>query len=744
MFKQLKTLYETILSPTIINGALIISSIFLFSLFIYSSPIVANENSPHGIYDLSLEDLMKVEITSHKRKQHWYEIASSVDIYDGRLLGENNIHQLQELSQVASGLLYSHIGNSPNIYIRGIGSDLLSIAADASTAVYYDDVYLARPQMAMAQFWDIERIEILKGPQGALYGRNATSGAIKIVNAQAKFDKKSAYVNLNGGTFSTRQLEAAINVPWSDSFAIRTSVFTVKNNGFTQDLDDRNGRTLDDLGIAASRVNLRWKINENIETSLTAEYYENNNHGYSLKPIDNKGLAESLGAIPVNDFHATRNDLSSYNDYKRESINWRWLWATPGFEITSITSYKDLKTEYLQNTDGTEIPVTVSQLAWDASQISQEIKLVSTESTNWKWLIGGSWFKETPKNNLSLVREPINTSINIFAYAKTTAWSMFGELEWSFKPQWNVKLALRDSYESRKDGNDLYSTHDLLGLDSSLSIATSIGKSRHDESFQKLSPQMVLSYKPDTNNGNSLWYFSITEGFKSGGSNSFSTATSFKPEEILSYETGFKQTNKMISWQLSAFNYDYKNLQVLSFENGTTSINNAANATIQGIDANMQWEFNPQWFWQAGVTFLDAHYDEFLTSLAGKAKDVSGNIMPYAPQWDFSQTLHYKKAFNVGKLHFTLQHQYQSRTYFNQFKDRAISEGRKHYVNLQSLLRLNPQWDIGVRVENLFDKEYYQVKSRFTSTSLPSAPEGNALGVAASGRKVLAMVNYRF
>jgi iron complex outermembrane recepter protein len=709
-----------------------------------TSSLFATADSQVDIFNLSLEELMQVKITPQKRQQHWYEVPSSVEVYDGRVLREYNIHQLTDVAQLTPGLVYSHIGSTSYTYIRGIGSDLISIAADSSTAVYNDDVYLARPQMATAQFWDIDRIEILKGPQGALYGRNATGGAINIIHTKPTFDNTNAYAHFNAGEFSTRQLEAAVNTPVSDNFALRSSVFAVKNNGFTQDLDNRNGNIIDDTNTAAARMELRWQLNSQLENSLTAEHYQNNTHGFTLKPADHKGLAEAQGAIPVNNFHATRDDLRGALHYQAQELAWRWTWVTPTFELQSISAYRNLNTDYSNNTDGTEIAVTRSKFMWESKQHTHEIKLSSRNNEHWHWLAGASWLHETPINNVALIRTPINSSINIYAYANTTAWAVYGEVEWDFLPQWNAKIGLRESNETRKDGNQLFSTHDLFGLDSNLQNATAIGTSQHNESFKKLSPQYTLSYTPETNTGHSLWYLSATEGFKSGGANSFTTRAGFKPEEVESQELGYKFSEKNKSWQLAAFHYDYTDLQVLTYENGTTTITNAADASINGVDANAAIELNTAWSLSAGVTLLNAHYDKFISSLAGAAVDASGNPMPYAPHWDFNQTLNYQHTLPLGNLHLSLQHHYQARTYFNSFADDVIAAPAHNIFNAQALWKINKHWDAGISVKNLTNVDYYETLVRFTTTSTASAPEGNALGVTMPGRQWLAVVNYKF
>lgn len=209
-----------------------------------------------NLFDLSLEQLVQIKITSEKREQQWDEVAQTVDVYTGVQLRNSNINDMRGLSEIASGFSFGRVGNVANIYLRGIGSDLLSIASDASTAVYLDDVYLARSEMTLAHFWDVERIEVLKGPQGALYGRNATGGAIKIVPKHANFDHLSGYAQLNIGSFNERKLEAAIGGAISDTFAMRTSLLMIKDDGFTKDLNPQGANEIDNENVATGRLEL--------------------------------------------------------------------------------------------------------------------------------------------------------------------------------------------------------------------------------------------------------------------------------------------------------------------------------------------------------------------------------------------------------------------------------------------------------------------------------------------------------
>lgn len=693
------------------------------------------------LFELSLEELMQVPITAAKREQQWVDVAATVDVFEGESLRANQINHFRELAGAAPGLVYGRVGNTPNIYLRGIGSDLMSVAADSSTAVYQDDVYLARPEMGLAHFWDIERIEILKGPQGALYGRNATGGAINIISARPSFEQTQAYARATAGSFANRQIEAAMGSPTGEKSALRASVLLIRDAGYSEDLDARNGAELDNNEVVAGRVEWRWAVSERLETSLSASHYQNNTDGFSLTPADQRGLADQLGALPTPGFHQIRNDLPTFSDYQTQGLSWRLDWRGAGFDLQSISAYRNLDSRYLLNTDGTEIPVTESQVLWSQQQRSQEFRLVSTHTSDWQWLLGATWLDETPTLDVGLVRHPLNTSIVINSFAETRAWGLYGELGWDFKPDWNLKLGLRTTREDRRDGNQFMSTGDLQGLDSNLQLARVTGTSNHAATFDKLSPQLVLSFSPSASAAQDLLYLSVTEGFKSGGANSLSTRPGFKPEEITSVETGYKYSQGQVALHIAGFHYDYQDLQVITYEAGTTTITNAASAKLNGIDASLRWSPVQEWQYQLGLTFLDANYDRFITSLAGAPRDVSGRQMPFAPSWDINQTFAYQPNTN---WQVSLRHHYQSRTYFNQFEDEAISSPNRHLFDLRLARALNPHWELAAAIYNLTDEDYYQNLTRFTSTSPASVPEGNALGVTAPGRRWMIEASYRY
>lgn len=166
---------------------------------------------------------------------------------------------------------------------------------------------------------------------------------------------------------------------------------------------------------------------------MSASHYQNNNDGFSLTPADQLGLADLAGAKPTPDFHQLHNDLPSFSDYQTQSLHWRIDWHGDDLDLQSISAYHNLASRYLLNTDGTEIPITESQVSWSQHQRSQELRLVSTHKGDWQWLLGATWLDESPMLDVGLVRYPLNNSTLIYAQAATQAWGLYGELGWDFQ-----------------------------------------------------------------------------------------------------------------------------------------------------------------------------------------------------------------------------------------------------------------------------------------------------------------------
>ncbi|MEY4588404.1 MAG: hypothetical protein RL497_480 [Pseudomonadota bacterium] len=718
--------------PTPRSKMPLMNMLFIACWVLAYSPWVMGEDID-ALSELSLEELLHISVTAQRREQVWVDVPASLDVLTERRITEEGIFNLSHLADVAPGYVYGRVGDVASSYVRGIGSSLTSISADASTAVYLDDVYLSRPEMTLGYFWDMKRVELLKGPQGALYGRNATGGVVNLAHNQAEFKQVYRQVLVGVGAFNERRLEAVANQPLGDKLAARVSVFSLVNDGFTDNLSNPGGK-IDDQHAFGARTQLAYQFNTHWESRINVEYFQNNNHGFSIRPNDHLGLAELQGVYPLADFHATENNVASFSDYKTWAVDWRLNGELDFADVQVISAYRRLESGYLFNTDGTAAAITESGFFNRQKQMSHEIRLLSHTQGTFDWLAGFYALRETPQLDVVLIQYPRDTSSIILADASTLAHSLYGEINWHFMPSWSAKLGVRNTHEKRQDTNRIFATGDLLGLQSPTANLSRPHSVDRNERFNQLSPQVVLSHTQRNDTETTTDYLSITEGFKSGGSNSLSTANSFDPEEVISYELGRKYIQESSAWSLSAFYYDYNDLQVLTYERGVTAINNAASAKIFGIEGTFTLYPTMFFNYQLGFAWLHATYEHFISSINGQPVDVSGNQMPYAPEWDINQKFTYSGHLNKKMFSVSLLHHFQSETAFNQFEAPNVTQQAYHTFDLVGEWAVGSDWSLTAGMYNITDRDYYRNIVSFTSTSKPGAPQGNALGFPEAGR----------
>ncbi len=696
--------------------------------------------------------LEEIVVTAQKRSENLQQIPIAITAISGEELDRIDLNEIQDIAIQTPSLEFSRAGGEAQLYIRGIGTNIFGVTVDPSVAVNQDGVYLARTQMGLTQFLDVDRVEVLRGPQGTLYGRNATGGAINLISRKPA-DEVEGYASATAGNFGRYEFQGAVSAPINDMVKTRLAARFLEDDGFTTDLDPRGGKEIDDQNMFAIRGTVEFDINDDVTFTVVGDWSDFTSGNRTIIPRDNLGLAESLGALPLGAFDETRNDLPTRYDWETGGITATLEWqVADGIALKSISAYKEFTGDFLFNTDGTEIDVTRSNFQYDTDQFTQEFQLSSTDDGPLQWIAGLWYLKEDKFGALGLVRPPLGLSFIIPNDDEGEAYAAFVEASYQFTDTLSFTAGIRYSDEEKEDITSVGAVNDLDGLDSPNPVNQFGAPREAENSWDAWTPRFVLEFTP---NDDMLFYASATRGFKSGGFNAFDRNPAFNPEFIWSYEVGTKSDiTDQVRLNASAFYYDYTDLQVSTFINGLTLTTNAAEATVKGVEFELQTLLAENLEFNLTGTWLDAEYDEFLSAQgsengAPRLFNLAGNKLINAPEFSLNANLNYTVELdNGGTVDFFGQLSYRDEVFFTQFNEAAVGQDDLTLVDARiAYTTPDGSWSAGIYGKNIFDKEYFQNGVRFTSTSDPAVDTfgiGNALGYPAPGAQYGVQVNYRF
>jgi iron complex outermembrane receptor protein len=739
------------------------------------------------------DGLADIVVTAQKRAESAQDVPVSIVAISGQTLERLNQTSLLAIAGSTPSLQYSEAGGEAQLYIRGVGSNLLAVGADPSVALHLDGVYLGRPGMGLNQFLDVDRVEILRGPQGTLYGRNATGGSVNLISRMPTQDWEG-YATVGTGSFDRQEFKGAIGGPLSEAWSFRIAGRYEKDNGYVENLDPQ-GSDLNGDDLKATRAVLRFQPNAGFRATALFDWSDFSNGDQAIIPLDNLGAAGLLGAVPTGSLLKERNDLPTFLKWKTfgPTVNLEWDVADHA-TLTSISAYKKFNQDFLFNTDGTEIDVTRTTEHFDTNQISEELRLASRDTQRLEWIGGLYFFKESKDYELGLVRgnlaksagDPFGKGVFLIpAINDNKAYAAFGQLTFKFTDTLRGTAGLRYSQEHKDDFNEQVNVFAnavnpvaevLRGLYGDFVLPAASSKRVGEHTWDAYTPKFGLEWRPLEH---VMAYASYTKGFKSGGYNDNQPSNPvYNPEYVKSYEIGTKTDwlDERLRVNAAVFRYDYSDLQVSSFLNSLTLVTNAAQATINGLDLDVT--ARPVQAVELGASFsvLHATYDTFLAPygscaalvaadptcagiLVGRPRviNASGNYLNNAPRFKTSTYAQY--TFSLGEpgtLSIFGQVSYTDQVYFNAANDPDARQGG--YALFDARLAYDPtkNWNISAYGKNLANKEYVYNIVQFTSTSNPpSLPGpggvitdrfsvGNSLGYPAPGRTWGLEATYRF
>lgn len=664
-----------------------------------------------GQGDASSVQAADIVVTAQKRSERLVDVPIAITAVAGEQLASSGVTATQQLGQVVPGLRLDLSGGFSQPTLRGIGSSVAGPGLSASVATYVDGIY--RPSQLSSNFElaDIESVQVLKGPQGTLFGRNATGGAILVTTRDPSFTTdvrgKISYARFNdirtslsASTGITDQIAVGISGQYRHTDGFVTNIFTGDDDFGKADNWNIRGKVLFNASDAVSFL-LTLEHNQ-IDDNSSNAYNAYQGRASANDPAVVAALDPSGAAVDI----PTQRGVVSLNAPTAFKVNTDRATLRSKFELgsmtlTSYTGYQDEKVTIRQDYDATRLVQFESFFQPKQKTFSQEFNLASDTNGPLSWVAGLYYFWDDsnfPFYNARFDNSPV---VNVFDIGvKTESWAAFADATYDVTDRLHITLGGRYSKDKLREH------FEFIGA---------VPRTEASTSFDSFTPRAVIRYGLADN---SNVYASVSKGYKSGAYNAAGGSTDpVDPEKITAYEIGFKTSQARWRLETSAFYYDFKNLQVNRFQGAASVLVNAASARTYGADLQFVGYVTDRLQIQLGGAYTNAQYKDFPaapgwagTGFPGDpirpvSIDAEGFQMLRAPKWTGNASVTYDQPLAGGTL--TLFGSYYRTSRF--FFDAAHSAKQGGY----GLLAARATWkapgdrfSIGVFGENLTDTKY--------------------------------------
>ena len=700
----------------------------------------------------------EIIVSAQRRDQSLQEVPIAVTAFSGEQLEKQGAPDITYLSQSVPNLtLKVSRGTNSTLtaFIRGVGQQDPVAGFESGVGIYVDDVYLNRPQAAVLDIYDVERIEVLRGPQGTLYGRNSVGGAVKYVTKRLG-DEPSAKVRVSGGTFGQFDIIGTVEAPVSDNFAVGGSVAYLSRNGFGENLT--TGEENYDKDVLAFRGSAQFD-NDEIYIRLSGDYLKDKS-----APKGGHRLLPSLftGAPVLDDEFDSRGGLTGDNEAEAYGgalhveipLNEQWTFK-------SITAYRE--DENLQQIDFDALPAVDVDVPviYENEQFTQELQLLY-EGAGITGLAGFYYIDANAFNTFDVVLGTTGDLItlpglnaNTTGDVDTSSWSVFSDITFDLEELLDAEgweLAVGGRYTSDKRTSQVLRRTFIGGFTPEFGGTTSVliattSDFEGSKKFTDFSPRVSLGYSPNEDHN---LYVSYSQGFKGGSFDPRGQSSAvaidldgdgdvdaddvfefflFDPEEVDSYEVGWKASfmDGLVTSNLALFYADYKNVQIPGSQGGTDPLTGAP--TFIGVTTNaggaeffgIEWEgtavlsddvtgSGDSLLMTWGGGYIDADYTNF--EAGSPPVDISDDReIQNTPEFSGAITLTYSHPLDfgeqTGEVSFINQVSYKSRTNIFEVPNPLLDQGGYGLWD-SSLVWTSDDGGIqvGVHGKNLLDRRY--------------------------------------
>lgn len=612
-------------------------------------------------------------VTAQKRSESVQKVPIAITAVSGESLRQSSVSTVNVLTQSVPSLLIGQTFGEGNLALRGISLNAVNFATEGSIALNIDGVYVQRTAAALSNFFDLQRVEVLRGPQGTLYGRNATGGAINLVSADPTTNT-SGYLQATGGIHGHAAVEGAISGPVTsdETLLYRAAIHFDRHSGYGTNL--ATGNDVDSSNSKSARLKLLWHPSEPFKLLLIGDYTHeyglvgshfagtiNGTLPYGTLLPRPDGTSVFLGGQTASNVRDTDTDSDLHHRATYWGVTANASYDLGGVTLRSITAYRESKTYTEAEIDGTSYPLFgPGNVLDDGKQVSQEFQLAGKVS-KLDYTAGLYYFHEKDPGHVYF---PLNSVIlNAFGvpvppsnppqsglrqgyatqgFIKTDAYAAFGQVTEHFSDKLSLTVGGRYSIERKGELGlgltDLATPYTpaggLIGLTPNdpriaagggnqcgegiptIGFTAANGPCVPHKTFRAFTPKVGVEFTPIAP---LLLYASFSRGFKSGTYNVGVAQPPVNPEKVTDYEAGIKATwlGGKLRTNFAGFYYDYKDLQVnLTRTFGTSAsqvLQNAAAAHIYGLEAEIVAKPVPQIQLDLNSSYLHATFSQYVT-----------------------------------------------------------------------------------------------------------------------------------
>ena len=700
----------------------------------------------------------EIVVQVQRRSETLAEVPIAVTAVTGEFVRDVNLNDVKDLVSFTPGLT----GNSKDSFIdalniRGIVTNDFGVGGDPSIGIFKNNLYQGRNGAVVTSLYDLDRAEVLRGPQSFLFGRNTIAGAISVHTRRPELGVVNGYFDLDLAERGHRVAEGAINVPVNDQVAVRLAGYKSDEDGYVGNAFDPEQDDLIGHHKSGARASVLWS-GENTEVNFLAEYETRRQSG-SIYRATEKGAAwdnlqelfpEELGAGLAggdldsdSDMGLGESDDADILSYGLE-IEHDLGWAT----FNSNTGFKDHEYDYAEDFDGTPLRINDYAQQQEGDYFEQEFRLVSQNDSPLSWYGGVSLYRETLDATFRQAADEDVMCIYYygvtcaeefdgFAYTPTgtllesnrvrgrfEGWAAYVDLTYAFTDTVDASLGLRYTNDKKDFRLQAYEVESELGPFWAMGFTTD-GYLQDNKEWNDLSPRLLVRWQPDDA---SMFYGSVTRGYKSGGYGSFAVfpdlgfgltglnredarPDDFDPEEVLSYEVGHKGRflDGRAQTEIAAYFYNYTDLQtVVQGNGGGILVDNIGDVDGRGIEGSVNIILNDYLDLYLAGAWADTEAND--VQAACNLEDVNGcegNGLPELPEFSYSAVLQGRYPVASGDWVARYELFGQSETGGGLEQDPAGELDAWSESALRAGFRAASGWEVLAYVENLTDEEYW-------------------------------------